>query len=338
MATSRRDWQYCTGFNELQSVVCLSNAFLETLHAAGCFVAISLSFVVYGVLQERMMTVGFGEKQDRFIWSLFIVFCNRLLTCSIALGLQLIQRRSILPVAPIMSYAAVSFGNLVASTCQYDSLKYITFAMQTLAKCCKMLPVMLWGFLIGRQRYSATELATASAVMAGCAAFIFSGNILNTVDDEKKSRFAVVGIVLLVMYLVFDGFTSTWQDRLFKGFEMDTGNQVLYTTLCSSLLSFVVLICSGEMMEAGAFLKQHPQAWVYITAVSSVATIFQYFVSYTIRVYGALNFATLMTARQFLSIIASCIIYDHHFTIGQWCGTSTSTCAITRCNVVYPFS
>lgn len=269
------------------------------------------------------MTVGFGERQERFTWSLFIVFCNRLLTCSISLGLQVIQRRSVLPVAPIMSYAAVSFGNLVASTCQYDSLKYITFAMQTLAKCCKMLPVMLWGFLIGRQRYSARELATASAVMAGCAAFIFSGNILNTtIDDEKKTRFYAIGIILLLMYLVFDGFTSTWQDRLFMGFDMDTGNQVLYTTLCSTLLSFVVLVCSSEMTEAGAFLSRNPNAWVYITAVSSVATIIQYFVSYTIKVYGALNFATLMTARQFLSIIASCIIFNHHFTVGQWCGPS----------------
>ena len=116
---------------------------LETVHACGCFVAISLSFVVYGVLQERMMTVGFGDKQELFSWSLFIVFCNRFLTCIISFGLLVIQRKSITPVAPIPAYAAVSFGNLVASTCQYDSLKYISFAMQTLAKCCKMLPVML---------------------------------------------------------------------------------------------------------------------------------------------------------------------------------------------------
>jgi solute carrier family 35 (adenosine 3'-phospho 5'-phosphosulfate transporter), member B2 len=270
------------------------------------------------------MTVGFGDKHEKFTWSLFIVFCNRLLTCSISLGLQIIQRRSVLPVAPIMSYGAVSVANLVASTCQYDSLKYISFAMQTLAKCCKMLPVMLWGFLIGRQQYSASELASASAVMAGCAVFIFSGNILSTEIDYDKnvSQVYVIGIFLLLVYLVLDGFTSTWQGTLFMGYDMDTGNQVLYTTLCSTVLSFVVLVCSNEMSEAGAFLRRNPHAWVYITAVSSVATVIQYFVSYTIKVYGALNFATLMTARQFLSIIASCIIFNHNFTVGQWCGSS----------------
>lgn len=183
---------------------------LETVHAVGCFVAISLSFVVYGVLQERMMTVGFGQKQELFSWSLFIVFCNRLLTCIISFGLLVIQRKAIRPVAPIPAYAAVSFGNLVASTCQYDSLKYISFALQTLAKCCKMLPVMLWGALIGRQRYSYKELAVAGAVMAGCASFILSGSVLSvTVPDLQSSRYYATGAGLLLLYLTSDGFTST---------------------------------------------------------------------------------------------------------------------------------
>lgn len=188
-----------------------STPFLETFHAVGCFVAISLSFVVYGVLQERMMTVGFGENGELFSWSLFIVFCNRLLTCIISFGLLVIQRKSIKPVAPVPAYAAVSFGNLVASTCQYDSLKYISFAMQTLAKCCKMLPVMLWGALIGRQRYSYKELMVAGAVMIGCASFIFSGSVLSvTVPDLQSSRYYAIGAGLLLLYLTFDGFTSTY--------------------------------------------------------------------------------------------------------------------------------
>jgi hypothetical protein len=39
----------------------------------------------------------------------------------------------------------------------------------------------------------------------------------------------------------FDGFTSTFQDKLFKGYNMDIYNQVFYVTLCSSFLSM-----SGE--------------------------------------------------------------------------------------------
>lgn len=35
----------------------------------------------------------------------------------------------------------------------------------------------------------------------------------------------------------FDGFTSTFQDKLFKGYNMEIHNQIFYTTLCSCVLS-----------------------------------------------------------------------------------------------------
>lgn len=305
-------------WQKLESHLASSNV-RDALHASACFVAISLSFLVYGVLQERMMTVGFGPDRDLFTSSLFIVFCNRLFTTAVSLLVLLAQPSKIQPVAPVQSYAAVSFANLVASTCQYDSLKYISFALQTLAKCCKMLPVMAWGVIIRGKRYKAAEVGTAACIVAGCATFIFSGNILSTaVDEDLSSRSFVFGISLLLMYLAFDGFASTWQDSLFSGYEMDTSNQVLYTSMCSTIISLAVLLGSNEMWEAVEFLSLHPRAVVYITAVSSVAAVIQFFVAYTIKTYGALNFATLMTARQFLSVIASCIVFKHRFSVGQW--------------------
>ncbi len=42
---------------------------------------------------------------------------------------------------------------------------------------------------------------------------------------------------------------------------------------------------------------------------------------YTIREFGALLFATIMTTRQFLSILLSCIIFMHPLTLMQWLGT-----------------
>ena len=58
------------------------------------------------------------------------------------------------PQAPLYAYAAVSLSNVVATTCQYEALRYLTFPMQTLAKCAKMLPVMLWGAAINSKTYS----------------------------------------------------------------------------------------------------------------------------------------------------------------------------------------
>jgi hypothetical protein len=46
-----------------------------------------------------------------------------------------------------------------------------------------------------------------------------------------------LGLALMAGYLLADGYTSTFQQRLFSGYEMSSLNQVLYTGLCSIALS-----------------------------------------------------------------------------------------------------
>ncbi len=55
--------------------------------------------------------------------------------------------------------------------------------------------------------------------------------------------------------------------------------------------------------------------------LSHAARAGQLFIVHTIKSYGALLFATVMTTRQFLSILLSCILYRHPLTAGQWCVT-----------------
>jgi hypothetical protein len=52
------------------------------------------------------------------------------------------------------------------------------------------------------------------------------------------------------------------------------------------------------------------------------ATATQLLITYCIRTYGALLFATVQTTRQFLSILLSCLLFAHTLTVGQAVGTS----------------
>ena len=45
------------------------------------------------------------------------------------------------PAAPAYAYAAVSLSNVVATTCQYEALKYLTFPLQV--KCLRRTPASL---------------------------------------------------------------------------------------------------------------------------------------------------------------------------------------------------
>ena len=122
------------------------------------------------------------------------------------------QRQSLAPAAPIKSYAAVSFSNVVATSCQYEALKYVAFPVQTLGKCAKMIPVMIWGSLISRKAYSAKDYTAALLVTAGCTGFLFSRG-----GGSGSSReTSLPGGCLMLTYLTFDGFTSTFQVSFWK--------------------------------------------------------------------------------------------------------------------------
>jgi adenosine 3'-phospho 5'-phosphosulfate transporter B2 len=93
------------------------------------------------------------------------------------------------PVAPLASYAAVSLSNVVATFCQYEALKYVSYPVQTLGKCAKMLPVMIWGILIMRKRYGVRDFSLALAVTGGCTLFLLTGNV------KSKARAVGLGII-----------------------------------------------------------------------------------------------------------------------------------------------
>ena len=122
-------------------------------------------------------------------------------------------------------------------------------------------------------------------------------------------------------YLGFDGFTSTFQDKLFKGYQMETYNQMLWVNFFSSLVSVVTLFSANQLFPAIAFVMKYPSALLGILSLSVASTTGQLFILFTIKKFGALLFATIMTTRQFLSILLSCILFFHPLTLGQWAGT-----------------
>ncbi|KAH7666007.1 UAA transporter protein [Dioscorea alata] len=91
----------------------------------------------------KIMRIPYGEKKELFRYSLFLVFCNHLATSAVSDGALLASRKTIDPVAPVYKYCTILVSNILTTTCQYEALKYVSFPVQTLAKCAKMIPVMI---------------------------------------------------------------------------------------------------------------------------------------------------------------------------------------------------
>lgn len=294
----------------------------KTSKMAVSVVGIMTTLVIYGVLQEKIMRVPYGDGDESayFKYSLFLVLCNRVLTCAASAIFLLANKKTMGPAAPLYKYGAISVSNILTTTCQYEALKYVSFPVQTLAKSAKMIPVMVWGTLIMQKKHSGRDYLLAVLVTAGCALFILYPASEDITRYNKEKESTVWGIFLMIGYLGFDGFTSTFQDKLFKGYNMEIYNQIFYTTLCSCAISMVGLLIQGHLLAAIDFVLYHPDCLFDITLLSMVATAGQFFISYTIRTFGALTFATIMTTRQLISILLSCIWFVHPLSWKQWIG------------------
>ncbi|XP_019177479.1 PREDICTED: UDP-galactose/UDP-glucose transporter 5B-like isoform X3 [Ipomoea nil] len=283
-------------------------------------VGIMSTLVVYGLLQEKIMRVPYGPNKEYFRYSLFLVFCNRISTSAVSAAVLLGSKKALDPVAPIHKYCIVSVSNILTTTCQYEALKYVSFPVQTLAKCAKMIPVMIWGTIIMQKRYQGQDYFLAFLVTVGCALFILYPAAGDFSPYSKGRESTVWGVSLMIGYLGFDGFTSTFQDKLFKGYDMEIHTQIFYTTLCSCFLSFSGLILQGNLLMAIDFVSRHHDCFFDVLLLSTVATASQFFISFTIRNFGALTFATIMTTRQLVSILLSCMWFGHPLSWEQFVG------------------
>jgi len=169
------------------------------------------------------------------------------------------------------------------------------------------------------------DVGIAIAVTAGCTVFGLYGdestltsNASKGADVQETSEY---GILLMLGYLFLDGFTSTFQDKLFVGYNMETYNQMLWVNFCSAIISVVYLYSDGSFQDAIAFIERHPLITGDIMILSIAAMLGQLCILYTINEFGALLFATIMTTRQFLSILLSCIVFMHMLSPMQWLGT-----------------
>ena len=109
-----------------------------------CFVGLQVSYVLWGIVQEQLMTQEY--KFGKFKSSSFCVFGNRFLALFISLAIVMFRgftSTKPMKVAPYYWYAPSSLSNSVSSWAQYEALKFVSFPTQVLSKSCKIIPVML---------------------------------------------------------------------------------------------------------------------------------------------------------------------------------------------------
>jgi len=176
-----------------------------------------------------------------------------------------------------------------------------------LGKSFKMMPVMIWGILISQKRYGWSDWAVAAAVTGGVTEFLMTGSI----KAKHSTGTGAYGLFLLLVFLGLDGFTSTFQEKLFKQHSTTKYNQMFYVNSFSCLVSLATLLASGKAGEALGFCSAHPAFMGDALALSAAAVGGQWFIYSQVKEFGALVFAATMNLRQVVSILVSYATYHH---------------------------
>ena len=332
----------------------------HALHFIAVASATIASLTVYGVLQERVMTVPYaraqnsngsffsfqqsalsgttasidgddanGARGDVFTSSMFLVLMNRWMALVIASVLSLTAHtvgerddgRS-----GLRDYAAVAFSNLVATVCQYEVLKYLTFSVSTLAKTMKVVPVMAWGQFLGEKQYAPRQYLEALLVTFGCFIFVSNRGWRSAVqktygdqlDDHAMEWAANAGFAILGVYFIFDGFTSSFQQKMFRRDKSTVVSQILYTSFFTTIFSFMWLLFTGQLTKSLEFMTTHAAVRGDVLILSASSTVAQFSIAYTIYSYSAVVLASIMTFRQFLSVLISCYVFGAPLNVLQW--------------------
>ena len=174
------------------------------------FFGLQISYLLWGLLQERIMTRAYdGEK---FSNSQFLVFVNRFLATIIAYT----ALRIFYPTRPVKSarpplfcYGIISYANCMSTWFQYESLLFISFPVQVIAKSIKTIPVMLVGKFVSGKTYPVRQYILMLFMAAGIALFLTGyeehESVQSSLQKSTKSRSRITtmnGIILLICYLV----------------------------------------------------------------------------------------------------------------------------------------
>lgn len=298
-----------TGRNEAESSSSARQAFKLIFCAAG----LQVSYLTWGVLQERVMTRSYGGSEtegggERFRDSQFLVFMNRILALTVA-GLCCVVFKQPRHAAPMYKYSFASLSNILSSWCQYEALKYISFPTQVLAKASKVIPVMLMGKLVSHKSYEYWEYFTAVLISVGVSMFLLSSHT----NKHPSTVTTFSGVIILAGYIVFDSFTSNWQDNLFK-YKMSSVQMMFGVNLFSCLFTVGSLLEQGAFFESLAFMSRHSEFAFHAILLSICSACGQLFIFYTIAQFGAAVFTIIMTLRQAIAILLSCFLYGHAVT------------------------
>jgi len=240
-----------------------------------------------------------------------------------------------------VGYGVLAVAHAGAMASSNKAIFFVDYPTQVIAKCCKPIPVLLGGLLLGERRgkgrYPMGRVLSATLITAGVAAFMRAsegnggnghGRVGGVVAASSGRWWTGVG--LLVVSLVLDGVAGQLQDALLapKAREQHEHAQrsaaaapwhmMFWVNLFSAGLMGGAAVVTGEGVRAARLCWRHPAAMWLVLATAAVSAVGQGFVFALVAHFDSLLCSIVTTGRKFASILLSVAWFGHSLRPAQW--------------------
>lgn len=296
----------------------------RALLLVGCSLGIYATFLLYGILQERMYTHEYGEKKERFQYSMFLVFFQCIGNAAFAVALGLFSPPTNRVAAPAAAYFGMSASYIGAMFSSNLALGFMSYPAQALAKSCKLIPVMVSRlFVVKDVKYTRREVAQVILITLGIVVFMLGAPAS---ASKKVKETSWLGLALCLVSLVMDGYTGPAQEKLNKEYKLTMSTMMFWLNVWASLLVAAALILTqpitGELQAGLAFCINNPTILPEAALFSLMAASGQAMILYTLLQFNSLIVVIITTTRKFFTILLSVVVYGHSLNGSQWSGVA----------------
>eukprot|EP01041_Mallomonas_annulata_P011631 gene11631-24356_t len=264
-------------------------------------------YIAYGIYQEALYHYKSAEGM-KFTATFFFLLVQCLTNVVLA-GIFMLYFGGSKKKPPTINFVVVGFSYIGAMLFSNEALKYVSYPTQALGKSCKMIPVMLFGFLIRGKKYSLMETFAVLLITAGINVFQ---------QGKSGGNNSVYGLVLLFLSLVLDGVTGASQDKLQETYTLTTHELMFYLNFWAVVLLLVLSAATGQIYDGVIYCLHNPEVVKYLIIASITSALGQNFIFYTISNFNSLVLATVTTTRKFFTILVSVFFFGHELKQHQW--------------------
>ncbi|ANQ08283.1 UDP-galactose transporter [Plasmodium coatneyi] len=295
--------------------------FYNMLNGLICVSGIYFFFLIFGYYQEKLPNLGKGK--DKFYYNIFLIcilcFSNSVCSLTAVFIKSKMNKENFLQDLKknvdkyfIKQIMLISVTYSIAMIATNYSLSHVNFPTQVLVKSGKMIPIVVGGYCFFGKKYPYYDYISVFLITSSLVVF----NLLRT-KSSKEVHQTTFGLLLLCISLMCDGLTGPRQDKLLSKYNVNSINLMFYVNIFAFFFNLLAsLIIEGA--KPYNFLSKYSNSYYYILAFSISGTLGQFFVFYSLKVYGSLYTSLFTTLRKALSTVVSVYLFGHVLKPLQW--------------------